>query len=152
MPGWFNRAGTQWLLAGAAPVFEDAVLHQLQDGVFCLFVAPDSGIAINGSPAAKLGVHVLVHKDEIRRGDGSVLYFTSEALPEVISISGQKSKCGRCRALIEESKPAVRCICGVSYHHGDPSCFEYGEHPVCVACHRPTRLDGSGLWCPEEES
>jgi hypothetical protein len=126
-----------------------ALLRTSDTGIACLFVAPHSDLSINGSPAADLGVHVLVHKDEIRSA-GRTFYFTTEELPEVIVFEGQACKCGRCRAAISEGAQAIRCLCGVWYHHGDPSCFEYGELPLCVACRRPTLLDGSALWCPEE--
>lgn len=126
-----------------------AVLHALDNGTACLLVAPGSGVSINGSPAADLGIHFLAHKDEIRCA-GRTFYFTTEESPEVIAFTGQACKCGRCRTAIGEGAQAIRCLCGVWYHHGDPSCFEYGEQPLCVACRRPTLLDGSALWCPEE--
>jgi hypothetical protein len=92
---------------------------------------------------------MLNHKDEIRSGN-FIYYFTAEESPQVIAFTGQACKCGRCRTAISEGALAIRCLCGVWYHHGDPSCFEYGEQPLCVACRRPTLLDGSALWCPEE--
>jgi hypothetical protein len=149
VPSWFTPENGQWSLTKSAPPLSPAILHTSDTGSVCLFVAPDGDLSVNGLSAADLGIHVLAHKDEIRSG-GRTFYFTTEESPEVIAFTGQACKCGRCRGAIEDGALAIRCLCGVWYHHGDPSCFEYGEQPLCVACRRPTLLDGSALWHPEE--
>jgi hypothetical protein len=149
VPSWFAREDGRWSLTRNAPPLSPAVLHTDNTGNSCLFVAPGGSVFINGASAADIGIHMLTHKDEIRSGKHT-FYFTTEESPEVRAFTGQSSKCGRCRGVIEEGVQAIRCLCGVWYHHGNPSCFEYGEQPLCVACRRPTLLDGSALWRPEE--
>jgi hypothetical protein len=114
-------------------------------------VPPGGRAAVNGLPLSA-GLHVLSHKDEIRLNDGSAIHFSVEVLPQPRPYLGPAAKCGRCHTALEPGCPVVHCSCGVAYHHGSPSCFEYGKQPLCVACRRPTRMDGSGLWRPEEEA
>jgi hypothetical protein len=147
MPGWFNRVGAKWSRSNTPPTLPGAQVQQVAGGSWCLFVRPGADLLVNGLPAAVVGVRVLAHKDEIICGD-EVVHFTTEDPPEVVVVSESGSiKCGRCRAALK-SEQAVRCACGVWYHK---DCFEYGDEPRCVACRRITRLDGSGLWRPEEE-
>ena len=148
---WFLRedGNGAWLRTETAPNFAPALIDLTASGQCLLLVPPDFDIAVNGEPVQN-GAHILQHRDEVATAD-TMAYFTGEKLPQVVAFSGAVAKCGRCRSELREGCPAVRCVCGLWFHASDPCCFEYGEDPVCIACGRPTRLDGSGLWCPEEE-
>jgi hypothetical protein len=146
--GWFIRQDSVWRLTNTPPSFGVTVVERTGAGESVLLAPPGASVAINGVPFTK-GIHVLEHKDEISQPDGTLAYFTTEALPQIVSFSGPPAKCGRCRSALQAGAVAVRCACGVWYHHVDPPCFEYGDRPACVACGRPTRLDASSLWSPE---
>jgi hypothetical protein len=120
------------------------------NAAYVLLAPPGGGVRVNGQRLVR-GIRVLEHRDEVMDADGAVAYFSTEEPPEPVRYSGPAAKCGRCRASIALDSLAIKCACGVWYHHGDPSCFEYGDDPRCVACRRAARLDGSGLWSPEVE-
>ena len=149
---WFVRdkeKGTAtWRRSETAPNFAPAVIELSASGECLLFIAPDVHLAVNGTPVLN-GVRVLQHRDEIASAD-AITYFSTEKLPEVVAFSGSPVKCGRCRSEIKEGSAAAMCVCGLWYHASDRACFEYGD-AVCIACGRPTRLDGAGLWCPKEQ-
>src|SRR6266852_1023432 len=114
-----------------------------RNGAFVLLAEPGSGLRVNGKELIH-GVRVLEHRDEVVDATGSLAYFSTEDPPEAVRYSGPSAKCGRCHVSVGPESLVVKCSCGVLYHHGEPSCFEYGDDPRCVACGRPTRLDGSG--------
>ena len=153
MASWFfrDKETSEWVRNTLAPTLLGATIAQTPLGGVCLFVAPGWRVAVNGAPLAT-GLRILQHRDEIACGDGTVVYFTTEDPPAVAPFAGPPAKCGRCRIPLTEGAPSIRCNCGVHYHHAAPSCFEYGDNPICVACSKPTRLDGSGLWSPEEDT
>jgi hypothetical protein len=118
------------------------------DAVHVLLAPPGSAVLVNGKRLVH-GSHVLEHRDEVADADGVVAYFSTEDSPEAVRYAGPAAKCGRCHVSIALDSLAIKCSCGVWYHHGKPSCFAYGDDPRCVSCRRATRLDGSGLWSPE---
>jgi hypothetical protein len=131
------------------PAIAGAEIAKL-DGAFVLLAVPGTSLRVNGKNLIP-GLRVLAHRDEIVDAAGAVAYFSTEDHPAAVRYAGPPAKCGRCHSSIAPEAFAVRCACGVWYHHGDgPSCFEYGDDPLCVACRRPARMDGSGLWSPEE--
>jgi hypothetical protein len=145
---WFIRENSAWHRTETTPRFGAAVVERTTAGEPVVIVPLGSAIAINGVPIVN-SIHLLQHKDEISAADGTLIYFSTEGVPKVISFPGPTAKCGRCRTEILAGAAAVQCACEVWYHHTDPPCFEYGDKPACVACGRPTRLDGSSLWSPE---
>jgi hypothetical protein len=148
MASWFVRENSsRWRRAETAPSFTPAAIERTAGGEWIILAPPSAAISVNGIPVQS-GVQLLRHKDEVAAEHGRIAYFTTEVVPEVVTFSGPTAKCGRCRKPIAEGATAVRCACGVWY---DAQCFEYGDKPVCVACGRPTRLDASGLWTPEDE-
>jgi hypothetical protein len=150
MAAWFIRENSAWRRTQTAPLsFAPSAVELTAAGEWCLLAPRDAAMAVNGLPLLN-GIQILQHRDEVAATDGTIAYFTDEVLPEVVSFFGPATKCGRCRSAIAEGAAAVKCACGVWYHNSDPPCFQYGDDPVCVACSRPTRLDGSGLWSPEE--
>lgn len=149
MTAWFIRENSTWRRTETAPNFAPVAVELTAEGDCFLLVPPDASVTVNGNPVLN-GIHLLRHKDEVAAIEGAIAYYTTDGLSEVVSFPGPAAKCGRCRSSILEGASAVKCACGVWYHQSDPPCFEYGDEPVCVACRRPTRLDGSGLWSPEE--
>lgn len=146
MAAWFVVENSAWRRTEHPPTLAPAVLDVTAAGEWLILAPPGTAVAINGI-AVQSGIALLQHEDEIASADNTIAYFTAETLPEVVSFSGRAAKCGRDRSVITEGAAAVRCACGVWYHE---ECFEYGgDDAVCVACGRPTRLDGSGLWRPE---
>ena len=147
---WCIRENGTWRRTETAPTFDPAVVERTAAGEPVVIVPFGTAIAINGVPLVN-GIHLLEHKDEISTADGTLIYFSAEAVPKATSFPGPKANCGRCRTEIPTGAAAVQCACGVWYHQADPPCFEYGDKPACVACGRPTRLDGSSLWSPDAQ-
>lgn len=117
---WFIRKdSSEWRVSEAAPKFGAAVLERSAAGEAVLIMPASAGISVNGIPIAT-GIHVLQHKDEVSAPDGTLAYFSIEALPQVVSFTGPAARCGRCRSAIEAGAAAVQCLCAVWYHHAEP--------------------------------
>lgn len=119
--------------------------------VWALMAPAGSRVQVNGR-APLAGLCVLRDRDEIRLGNGEVLYFSTDSLATVVPFSGSDRSvfCGRCRQRIDAGVPVVCCPdCGIWFHQGsDLPCWTYSEK--CAFCGRATALDAGFMWAPEE--
>ena len=111
-----------------------------------------SDVRVNGR-AVESGLCVLADRDEIRSGS-EIHYFSTETLAAVEAFqgTGRPVYCGRCRQMIVEGSPSVRCpCCGVYYNQSDSlPCWTYSGK--CTFCGHPTALDTAGFtWTPGED-
>ena len=108
-------------------------------------------VCVNGD-STTLGVRVLTDRDEINVEGVGEFFFSTESLAriEVFTGSAQEIYCPRCRQVLDEGVPAVRCPqCGVWYHETEElNCWRYAE--TCALCPQPTDLDAGFRWTPEE--
>jgi hypothetical protein len=118
---------------------------------WALVSGPAVRVRVNGLDA-RLGIHALVDRDEIRIANGAPLFFSTETLAvvEVLPPSAPRTFCPRCKQAIEADTPAVRCpACGLWHHQAvDLECWTYG--PRCAACPCESSLDSGFNWTPED--
>ena len=129
-------------------------LHRVNDGVeasWILFAEPHVRVLVNGS-RVWLGLAALTDRDEIRLPDGSVRYFSTEALARVepYTPATPGGRCPRCRQPIQPNTDAVRCPGCALWHHAsaDMPCWTY--EPRCASCEQSTHLDAGFRWTPED--
>jgi hypothetical protein len=142
-------------------------IHAMEDrrrnaGVICaagegpssisvLVWGPEKTVRVNGW-VLTTGLRVLGDKDEIRIGDGTPLFFSSESVAEIQNFPGSEREifCPRCTLPIEKGKAVVRCPKCQTLHHQDAElgCWTYAEG--CAVCAHPTAMDGGFHWRPEE--
>jgi hypothetical protein len=121
--------------------------------VWALIASRNSGVRVN-SRGVTAGLCVLSDRDEIRTGDGSRFFFSSETLATVVPFPGAErpAYCGRCRVPIEAGAPAVRCPgpgCGIWFNESaELPCWTYTGK--CPFCGFPTPLDAGFSWTPED--
>ena len=98
------------------------------------------------------GLRRLRHRDAIRLGARTPLYFSIESPAEIETYAGTGASvyCPRCTAAVEPGQPVVRCPgCGLFHHQLEARpCWLYAPH--CGGCDYPTVLDGGYRWTPEE--
>ncbi|MEW6741299.1 MAG: hypothetical protein AB1486_00955 [Planctomycetota bacterium] len=105
------------------------------------------------------GVHALVDRDEVWVRGAGTFCFSKEGLPRIEGFPRMERPldCARCRNVIVEGTPAVRCpSCRRWFHErisADPRehrpCWTYTE--LCGACsEQPTALDATLRWTPED--
>ena len=108
-------------------------------------------VHVNGDPTL-LGVRMLADRDEINVAGVGEFFFSTESLAQVEEFAGasQTIYCPRCRQLIDDGAPAVKCPqCGVWYHETDElNCWTYAE--TCALCPQATDLEAGFRWTPEE--
>ncbi len=116
-----------------------------------LLAAPRAGLSINGLPL-RVGIRVLVDRDEIRIGSRGTVFFSTESLArsEPLPSSDRPLLCPRCRQAIGPGTQAVRCPqCGLWHHQSaELPCWTYA--PTCALCPQGTELDAGFRWTPEE--
>lgn len=108
-------------------------------------------VRVNGAPLA-LGVHLLKDRDAIRLGDGRLFFFSTEELATVRAFPGLERAvfCPRCKLVIEQGSPAVRCPQCRTWHHqsDDLPCWRYADH--CALCDQQTAEDNGYRWTPDD--
>lgn len=120
---------------------------------WALITSQNSGVRVN-SRGVTAGLCVLTDRDEIRTGDGSQYFFSTETLATIVPFpsSDRPVYCGRCREPIEVGAPAVRCPgpdCGIWFNQSaELPCWTYTEK--CPFCGFPTALDSGLSWSPED--
>ena len=122
-----------------------------QASAWLLIAAAGHDVRVNGD-ATLLGVRVLADRDEINVAGVGEFFFSTESLARVESFAGstQTIYCPRCRQVIDEGAPTVKCPqCSVWYHQTEElNCWTYAE--TCALCPQPTDLDAGFRWTPEE--
>jgi hypothetical protein len=120
---------------------------------WALIASRNSGVRVN-SRGVTAGMCVLSDRDEIRTGDGTRFFFSTETLATVVAFPGSERPvyCGRCREPIEVGAPAVRCPgpgCGIWFNESaELPCWTYTDK--CPICGHPTPLDTGFSWTPED--
>jgi hypothetical protein len=154
----YELAARPILLAAEAPVAASsgasARLIRTDAGgmpAWALITARDSGVRVNSRNVAA-GMCILSDRDEIRTGDGTQYYFSTETLASVVEFPGAERPvyCGRCREPIAAGAPAVCCPrCGIWFNESaELPCWTYTDK--CPFCGFPTALDAGFSWSPEE--
>jgi hypothetical protein len=121
--------------------------------VWALIASRNSGVRVN-SRRVTAGLCVLTDRDEIRTGDGTRFFFSTETLATVVPFPGAERPvyCGRCREPIEVGAQAVRCPspgCGIWFNEStELPCWSYTSK--CPFCGHPTALDSGFSWAPED--
>lgn len=107
-------------------------------------------VRVNGAALA-LGIHLLEDRDAIRLGDGRLFFFSTEELATVRAFPGLERAvfCPRCKLVIEQGSPAVRCPQCRTWHHqsDDLPCWHYADH--CALCDQQTAEDNGYRWTPD---
>jgi predicted RNA-binding Zn-ribbon protein involved in translation (DUF1610 family) len=120
---------------------------------WALIASRNSGVRVN-SRGVTAGLCVLSDRDEIRTGDGTRFFFSTETPATVVPFPGSDRPvyCGRCREPIEVGAPAVRCPgpgCGIWFNESaELPCWTYTDK--CPFCGFPTPLDTGFTWTPED--
>ena len=117
-----------------------------------ILLTADSHVTrINGLPALA-GIRMLADRDEIAVSGQPPMFFSTEALAQVVPFSGAVPPlfCPRCKQGIDGGMPAVRCPrCDVWHHQTDDlPCWTYAA--TCAICDCRTALDAGFTWVPEE--
>jgi hypothetical protein len=111
-------------------------------------VVPHASAArVNGIPVP--GMRRLRHKDEIRSPGLPRMYFSTEAVVEVVPFPGKEPvPCARCRKPIAPGAETVSCPDCRTWHHQSETwpCWTYA--PRCSACERDTSST-SLSWIPD---
>lgn len=130
------------LLMTAEPVVETWVV-----------LSQGPGFRINGLRIAS-GIRALEDRDEIRISGLDGVFFSTESLAEIVAFreGDRPVACGRCREVISEGTPAVRCPgCGVWHHQSEEfPCWTYAER--CACCEQATDLGTGYRWTPDKVS
>ncbi|MGD0293340.1 MAG: hypothetical protein ABSB30_05755 [Terracidiphilus sp.] len=119
---------------------------------WALIASHNAGVRVN-SRGVTAGLCVLSDRDEIRIGNGSQYFFSTETPATVVPFPGADRTvyCGRCREPIEAGAPAVRCpnpSCGIWYNESaELPCWTYSDK--CSFCGYPT-ADAGFSWTPED--
>jgi hypothetical protein len=119
-----------------------------------LLAGPGSRVRVNGASISATGLYVLSDRDEIRLEHRLTLYFSTEALAEVVPFPGATCVlfCPRCKQPLEKDTPAMQCPgCDLWYHESEADglpCWSYAER--CAVCDQPTELGVGFRWSPEE--
>ncbi len=117
-----------------------------------VLVAPiGSLVHVNGWPL-RTGLRVLLDRDEIEVVGVGTFFFSTESLARVESLParGRVVHCARCKLVIEQGSPAVRCPACQVWHHqcAEYQCWTYSES--CALCSQRTQLDATYRWTPAE--
>ncbi len=119
-------------------------------GAWVLMAPADVNLHINGEPLPS-GIRVLAHRDAVRLGHASPVFFSSEQLARIEPFPGsaQPTHCARSKSEIAAGTPAVRCVsCGLWFHE-TPELPGWTYSPTCL-CGQPTALDAGYTWRPDE--
>ena len=108
-------------------------------------------VRVNGTALA-LGIHILDDRDAIRLADGRLFFFSTEELATVRAFAGLERAvfCPRCKLVIEQGSPAVRCPQCRTWHHQSDEfpCWRYADH--CALCDQQTAEDNGYRWTPND--
>jgi len=115
-------------------------------------LCPDADeVYVNGAALA-LGIHLLKDRDAIRLAGGRLFFFSTEELASVRAFPGLERTvfCPRCKLVIEQGSPAVRCPQCRTWHHqsDDFPCWHYADH--CALCDQQTAEDNGYRWSPDD--
>lgn len=116
-----------------------------------LIARADASLAVNGRPV-RCGIRAIADRDEVRVGETTAHFFTTETLAAVETLTGSDKKifCPRCKQEVEKDTPSVRCPQCRLWHHQTQElpCWTYAE--TCALCPQATDLGAGFRWTPDE--